>query len=312
MERNGTKRCRSDMTNEQKGMTASIVGYVIFGFSYLFSKMALGVAEPMILLSLRFTVTFIVLNLLVLTKICKVQLKGKPIGGAILLGLLQPVLYFILENYGLKYTTTSFTGIISSVSPIFTTILGALILRERPNWKQWLGIVLSIAGVMMVSIGGSGGENTVVGCVCLILAYLAGGFYSILARKLANKFTPFELTYVMFVIGFLSFIAWAFVQYRGETLAMYADALSHGRFIIAILYLGILASICAYFLMNYSYGKLPVARVTVFGNISTVVSVVSGILIMGDTFTWISGAAFVLILGGIWVVNRFKTPETEE
>ena len=63
-----------------------------------------------------------------------------------MLGVLQPVMYFVFENYGLKYTTTSFTGIVSSVSPIFTAILGAIMLKERPNMKQWACIGISIVG----------------------------------------------------------------------------------------------------------------------------------------------------------------------
>ena len=74
---------RLKMTDEQKGMLASTIAYIIFGFSYLFSKMALGVTEPMILLTLRFTVTFIGLNLLLLTGVFKVNFKGKNLGGAI-------------------------------------------------------------------------------------------------------------------------------------------------------------------------------------------------------------------------------------
>ena len=139
------------MTREKKGMLAATVAYSIFGLSYLFSKMALDVTEPMILLAVRFTVTFFVLNLLVLCKIMKLDLKGKKLFGPILLGILQPVLYFVFENYGLKYTTTSFTGIVSSISPIFTAVLGVIFLREKPNWKQWICILLSIAGVMLVS-----------------------------------------------------------------------------------------------------------------------------------------------------------------
>ena len=96
---------------------------MVFGLSYLFSKMALGVTEPMILLCARFTVTFIILNLLVLTRVLRLDLRGKSLWGPILLGILQPVLYFILENYGLKYTTTSFTGMISSVSPVFAAVM---------------------------------------------------------------------------------------------------------------------------------------------------------------------------------------------
>ena len=297
------------MTETQKGMLAAAGAYTIFGFSYLFSKMALDITEPMILLCARFTVTFIILNLLVLTRVMKLDLREKNLWGPILLGILQPVLYFILENYGLKYTTTSFTGMISAISPIFTAALGALLLRERPTGRQWMGIVISILGVILVSVGGTGGQNTVGGCICLLAAYFIGSFYSLYVRKLSRQYTPFELTYVMFTVGFIFFAVLAFVQYGGETVGMLAYALDHGKFIASILYLGGLASCGAYMMANYSLSRLTVARSTIFGNFGTVVSVLAGVVIMKDEFTWISALAFVLIMGGIWVVNKFAKQE---
>ena len=297
------------MTETQKGMLAAAGAYTIFGFSYLFSKMALDITEPMILLCARFTVTFVVLNLLVLTRVLRLDLRGKSLWGPILLGILQPVLYFILENYGLKYTTTSFTGMISAISPIFTAALGALLLRERPTGRQWMGIVISILGVILVSVGGTGGQNTVGGCLCVLAAYFVGSFYSLYVRKLTKTFTPFELTYVMFTVGFVFFAVLAFAQYGGETVGMLGYALGHGKFIASILYLGGVASCGAYMMANYSLSRLTVARSTIFGNFGTVVSVLAGVVIMGDEFTWISVVAFALIMGGIWVVNKFAKQE---
>ena len=293
------------MSEEKKGMLAAGTAYSIFGLSYLFSKMALEITEPMILLGVRFTVTLVLLNLLVALRVMKLNLKGKNIWAAVMLGVLQPVLYFVFENYGLKYTTTSFTGIVSSVSPIFTAILGAIMLKERPNVKQWACIGISIVGVMMVSLGSTGGENTVGGCVCLLMAYFLGSFYSILVRKLSRQFSAFELTYVMFTVGFVFFAALAFIQYGAQTPVMLRDALGHGRFIAAVLYLGGVASVGAYMLANYSLARLPVARSTIFTSLSTVVSVLSGIVLMKDPFTATSVAAFVLIMIGVWGVNRF-------
>lgn len=295
------------MSGEKKGMLAAIVANVIFGLSYLFSKMALEVTEPMILLGARFTITLIALNVLVFTRVLKLNLRGKPIIWPILLGVLQPVLYFVLENYGLKYTTTSFTGMVSSVSPIFTAILGALLLRERPNRRQWMCIGLSIAGVLLVSIGSTGGKNTLSGCLCLLGAYFSGSFYSILVRRLSQKFSAFELTYIMFTVGFVFFAALAFIQYRGATISMIGSALSSPSFIVAIIYLGAVASVGAYMLINYSLSKLPVTRSTVFGSISTLVSILAGIVVMHDPFAWNSILAFVLILTGVWGVNFFAS-----
>lgn len=293
------------MSGEKKGMIAASTAYVIFGLSYLFSKMALNITNPIILLCVRFTITFIALNLLVVTGLMKLNLKGKKLLGPILLGIIQPVLYFFLENYGLSYTTTSFTGMISALAPVFTTILGALFLKEMPNKKQWLCICVSIAGVLMVSLNGSSGENTMLGCACLLLAYISGSFYSLLVRKLSKDFSAFELTYIMFTVGFVFFLGFAFMQYRGETVSMLTYALSHRDFVIAAIYLGAISSVGAYMLANYSISKLPLARQSIFQNMSTVVSVLAGVIIMGDAFTWVNLAAFVLILAGVWGVNKF-------
>ena len=292
-------------------MLAAGVAYSIFGLSYLFSKMALGVAEPMILLCVRFSVTVIVLNLLVVFRILKLNLRGKKLMGPILLGILQPVLYFVLENYGLKYTTTSFTGIISSISPIFTAILGVFMLKEKPTWKQWGCIGLSIIGVLMVSLGSSGGENTWLGCICLLAAYFSGAFYAILVRKLSKAYSAFEITYIMFTVGFVFFVFLAFAQFGGETVSMIAAAVTETKFVVSALYLGGVASVGAYMLSNYSLARLPVTRSSIFGSFSTVVSVLSGIIVMHDPFTPVSAIAFAIIMIGVWGVNRFAAKTNE-
>ena len=294
------------LSEEKKGMLAAAIAYSIFGLSYLFSKLALDVAEPFILLSVRFSITFIVLNLMIFTGVQKVHLRGKNLLGPICLGMLEPVLYFFLENYGLKYTTTSFTGIVSSISPIFTAILGAIFLRERPNLKQWLCIALSITGVMMVSLGTNSGENTLAGCACLLGAYIMSGSYSVFARHLTKEFTAFEITYVMFTIGFVVFTGLAFLQNGSATVSMLTSALSNSQFLFSALFLGILASVVGYLLTNYSLVRLPATRSIIFSSFSTLVSVLSGVILMHDPFSTVSALAFIMILAGVWGVNYFS------
>ncbi len=294
------------MNNERKGMIAATIAYCIFGLSYLFSNQALDVVgDPIILLSVRFTFTFVALNILVATRVLKLELRGKNLIPPILLGVLQPVLYFVMENYGLMYTSTAFTGMVSSISPIFTTVLGAIILKEMPTKKQWVFVVLTIIGVMMVSLGANEGENTVFGCMMLLGAYFSGAFYSILVRKLSRTFSAFELTYIMFTVGFIFFGGFVFVKYGGNTVSVLTDAVTNTKFITSAVFLGILASVCAYMLVNYSLKQLPVTRSAIFTSVSTVVSVSSGVLIRGDAFSVFSGIAFVLMLVGVWGVNRF-------
>jgi hypothetical protein len=65
----------------------AFLGYAIFGFSFLFSKRALDIATPFVLVATRFTVAFLILNALLLTKRFTLDLKGKTIKTLFLLGL---------------------------------------------------------------------------------------------------------------------------------------------------------------------------------------------------------------------------------
>ena len=93
---------------EKKKRTLSLVfallAAVIFGMSFMFSKLALEVAKPTVLLAFRFITAFAAMSLVIGVNalvgklrgrpLFAFSLKGKPIGYLILLGLIQPVLYF--------------------------------------------------------------------------------------------------------------------------------------------------------------------------------------------------------------------------
>ena len=89
----------------------ALLASAIFGMSFMFSKLALAVAKPTVLLAFRFAVAFIAMTLVILANaligrlrgrpLFAFSLKGKPIGSLVLLGLIQPVLYFFCENYGI-------------------------------------------------------------------------------------------------------------------------------------------------------------------------------------------------------------------
>ena len=96
------------MKNDKfKGMLAAGLSYSIFGLSYLFSTVGMDAGgDPEILLCTRFAVTFLVLNLMLLFRMGKLDLKGKKLLPPLALGALQPVLYYFLENYGSAFSAS--------------------------------------------------------------------------------------------------------------------------------------------------------------------------------------------------------------
>ena len=108
------------MSIRTKALLAVITGNTIFGFSFLFSKVALQMTVPSVLLAVRFTTAFVVLNLIAFVgrnikkkdgdPLVEFSLKGKPLKYVLLLALFQPIIYFLGESYGIEYTSSAFAG----------------------------------------------------------------------------------------------------------------------------------------------------------------------------------------------------------
>ena len=185
------------MSQKQKALLCLLAANVIFGFSFLFSKIAFSQTSPMIALSIRFLLAFALLNVLVLCKVVRLRIGGRDIRKLILVSLLEPTLYFICESYGIKWTSASFSGAVIALIPVAAMALGAIFLKEKPTLLQTLSMLCSIAGVVLISVWGQkGGTVTLPGFLLLIGAVISSACYTLLTRKYSQDFTAFDRTYV--------------------------------------------------------------------------------------------------------------------
>ena len=291
-------------------MGAAFFACFVFGLSFIFSKMALNIVTPAILLTFRFGLAFILLNLLLLTGKVRFSLKGKSIGWLILLGLLQPVLYFFCENYGIQMTTATFSAAMIALIPIAAMIGGMIFLREIPSVLQAIFLVMSVGGaVFMALLKGSEGTVTILGVILLIGAVIASASYNAVSRKLSGEFSAFERTYLMFVVGLVFFCPMALWE-TGFDLGLLFSYLQYPEVVGAALFLGAVCSVMAFLCLNYANTHLPVARTTAFSNVTTVVSVFAGVA-LGESFTVATLIAAVLIIVGVWGVQKFKKDTKE-
>lgn len=290
---------------EKKAIAAAILGNGIFGFSFMASKVGLQITEPMVLLGYRFLIAFFVLNLLLVAGKQKIQLKGKPLLPVLLLGLFEPILYFIFESYGIKWTTSAFSGAMIAMIPVVSMVFAIGALREVPKKKQVLFAGLSVVGVVLVSVTGeSQGTIQLRGVFMLILTVLAAAGYNIIGRKISGEFTAFERTYVMLGMGSAGFGGWMLWGSRGNLAEALLRPLQEPRFVAAVLYLSIASSVLAYLALNYAMTYLPVAKSTAFANMTTVISISAGVLFLKEPFGWVSFLGAVMIIIGVYGVNK--------
>ncbi|WP_315114561.1 DMT family transporter [Clostridium intestinale] len=287
----------------------ALITNIIFGLSFLFTKKALMVSNPITLVAFRFLLAFIIMSLLIAFKVIKVNYKNKPMKWLIVLAIIEPIIYFIFETYGLQRTSSSLGGLMIALIPIVVTILAIYFLNEKPSRKQVLSIILSVSGVVLIILmdGSKNSGNSILGVLFLSVAVFSAAFFNIIARKISKHFTAIEVTYFMMFLGAIFFnIVSVSNHVLNGSLSNYFEPLKSSSFVSSILYLGILSSIVAYFLANFTLSKMEASKSAVFANISTIVSILAGVIFLKKNFHLYHTIGSAMILMGVWGTNYYK------
>ncbi len=284
---------------------AALGAQIIFGFSFMFTKIGLNYASPLTVITDRYMVAFIALSMVMLITGTKIK-TCKGIGKLVLMSVLQPVLYFIFESYGIEMTTSAFSSIMISLIPVVAMLSGIFLLNEIPSPMQYVFTALSVIGVVIMALAGNAdGTVTPLGVLLLFGAVVSSVGYNIVSRKISAEFSVFERTYAMTVIGLVVFIVIALIE-NIHTPVKLISAFSVPVYTVSILYLGIVSSVVAFMLLNFANTYLPVAKTTVFANITTVVSVFAGIVFLKEKFSVEAVISTVMIITGVWGVQSLN------
>lgn len=287
-----------------KAVLATTLCHVLWGFSFMASSHALSVANVFVLLSHRFLTALALMSLIALAGFVKLDLKGKRILPLVALGLMEPVIYFFGEQYGIIYAGTVFSGVMIAMIPVFCMLAAAPILREKPTAGQVVFAAVSVAGVIGLGLmGGSSGTVKLIGVIALIVAVIGAAGYTLLSRSISKQFTPFERTYMMMAVGACVFTVCAAIACRGSVSAYFAP-FKDTQYLLCVLFLGVFCSVVCYFMSGYAITYMPVAKEVVFSNLTTAVSVFAGVVFLHEPITWLGLVCCILILIGIWGVQK--------
>lgn len=292
------------LSSDQKAILAAFVCNFLWGLSFLASRIALDSASVTVLLSHRFLIAVLVMSIFLLSGHADCHLRGKSMIPLLILGLMQPVVYFIGEQYGILHSTTIFSGVMISIIPIAGILAAIPVLKETPAMRQVVFILLSLGGVTGIGLmSKNSGSLDWIGVLGLLVAVSAAVIYTLLNRNISGKYSSFERTFVMMAEGACIFTIMAAVREKGN-ITEYLRPLASWKYIAAIIYLGVFCSVISFFLSCYTLSRLSVARATVFANLTTTVSVLAGALILHEPLSTVGIVCCVLILIGIYGVQQ--------
>ncbi len=306
------------MHNKNKAVSGVICAFaseILFGFSFLFTKTATASVSAITLLSWRFLVAFIVINLCILFRLVKVDFRKKSIRPLLVIAIFQPVIYFLGETVGIDLTTASESGTIIAFYPLLTLVCSAWILRHAPTKFQVAGIGIATAGIVLIILTqGMMVSFNPFGYSILFVALFSCSLYSVFSEK-AVEFTSAEKTYVMMGLGAVIFTLMALIEHavNGTMIDYLTLPVRSKDFLIAILYLGIGCSVAAFLLYNTAIANIGSNRAASFVGVSTVVAETASVLILKEHFTVYQIIGTTLVVMGVYSANitlkKSKVPD---
>ncbi len=226
-----------------------------------------------------------------------------------LLGTLSVGTFNTLAYIGLQYTTALNGSLMQSTMPIMILLLSTLFLREMATMKQWMGVALSLSGVLLLISQAKLelllGLRFNAGDLWIITAMLVWGIYSICLRwKPVDLplFSFLQLTLIIGVVFLMPFVWWeqqnaSEIQWSNNLYLLFA-------------YLAIFPSILAYLFWNYGVEKLGAQKAGLFVHLVPLWGMILSVSFLGEQVQAFHLGGMALIFAGIYlavIADRTKT-----
>lgn len=292
------------MKNEtMTGHFAALLTILIWGTTFISTKILLVDFQPVEILFFRFGMGFLAL-LAVYPRRLKTESRKQECTFAAA-GLCGICLYYLLENIALTFTMASNVGVIVSVAPFFTAILAHLFMRSEEKLRAnfFIGFIVAMAGVILIGFNGATLQLNPMGDFLAVAAAFVWACYSILTRKISSFGYPVILsTRKTFFYGILFMIPALFFFDFQLDISRFADI----QYVFHILYLGLGASALCFVTWNFAVKELGAVKTSVYIYMVPVITVVMSVLILHERLTVLAGIGTILTLAGLFL-SEHKT-----
>jgi drug/metabolite transporter (DMT)-like permease len=300
------------MTERRKALAAIIACVLFWGFSFISIKVTVAVFPPMSLGMLRFAIALVFLFFIKQKLAPCEKLRRRDIPLLFGAGFTGVTLYFFCENNGVSLVSASEASIAIGAIPVLTMtadwLSGKIAHNKsavRVKARQWLGALISIAGVWLVAGVSLALSGSVLGYVYMSGAALSWVGYSLLTRPLFERCSRIYIVFWQSAAGFVCFIPFsAFELSRWGRPDL--PVLAH------LVFLGICCSALGYWLYARSLEALGMSISAVFINLIPVVTVAGGFFILGDRLTLLQWLGAALVIGGVYLSMWEKRPAPDQ
>jgi len=284
------------MSKSKSGVyIAVILAMVFWGFTFVAFKFANVSFRPITIVTFRLAVSiFFLFGFAFLFKrLNKIKRKDQKL--FLLLAIAEPFFYFMGEAYGLTRVTATVGAVIISTIPLIVPFAAYYLFREKLTPMNYLGLLISFGGVLLVVLTKSGGlAADWKGILLMFVAVISAVSYTMVVKMLTDDYTPITITAYQSLYGLLMFIP--------LFLFMEIPHLDFGQVtsnsLLAVSYLGVFGSGICFILITIGIRELGAAKANIFGNLIPVVTAIVSFFLLKESMPLMKILGiFIVILG---------------
>ena len=209
----------------------------------------------------------------------------------------------LLILMGLNYVSGAVGGVIIGSSPVVTSLLSAILIRDVPLRAVWAGALLSFAGVGLVSVAGfqAAGERPLLGGTLVFLGVVSWALYSIGSRSIMERISALTVNWTTLAVATVLQIPLLWTDQKMMDAGLHSVTPSDW---LALGYLIVFATAVAQQAWLFGVKGIGPSRASVLGNLTPVAAIGLSAVLLSESVGPIEIGGICLILAGVWVVNR--------
>ena len=207
--------------------------------------------------------------------------------------------------WGLQRAESINAPIIASAGPVFLFFLSVLFLREKPQLKVFLGMIIALLGVMLIILSPILFDGKILavgelqGNLFFVLATLSAVMHPLLQKNVIAKIGSIKVTFVSFLIGAVTFFPLMLKESQSWSVRQINVQGWTG-----VLFGVFLSSALAYYLFNYGIAKIKTQEVGLFTYIDPIVAVLIAVPLLQEYPTAHFFLGSLLVFGGIYIAEK--------
>lgn len=284
--------------NDRKAIVYAgiLLAMVLWSFSFIWYKDVYLYLQPFTTIFTRLVVSSALLFLFSWWFKKLQRIKPEDYKLILLLAFFEPFLYFIGESLGMQIMTPTAAAVIIAIVPLLVPIAAFFILHEKLSVKNILGIVISFFGVLLVILNKDFEiKISLLGVLLMLIAVTGAVFYSILLKKLTDKYNPFTLITWQNTIGAVLFLPLVLIfDVKDWNMTMLSPKAA-----IPVLELAVFASSMAFLLYTNGVRKLGAVRANIFTNLIPVMTASFSFWLLHERLVFHNIVGIVVVIGGL-------------